>query len=578
VRQGLCLALTASLAFAQYNILTFHGDPQRTGWISTESVLTPVNVGGGSFGPIWNSPQFDSVTIDGVTYPPHLYASPLYVDDVVIGRTRHQVVYAASNNGFVYAVNASPPGGRILWRQQLNTPIPTLDGNLPIGILGTPVIDLKTTPPRLYVASADANAGWQVFALDITTGAILPGWPLTISDAALAPINQNGPAKMQATTEMSQRGALNLSPDGKLLYVPFGGYNDRATGWMVAVDTVTPKLASAFSAAPSTDLQANGGMWASGGPAVDEQGNVYSTTGNTTTTITTTRGYWTQSVLKWGPGTPLNLAGTYTPWNYCQMDAADADLSGGAAVVLPDLGANNTSTPNLITFGGKQGNQYLVDRDHMPGGLVSHPPCSGDATTEKSLVPPGPQPQFGATGPLNVFGPYSEAYAQVDYAKGRSTGAYFRAADGSNFLFVTGSSKAAVDSVNTVPPCIVKLRIVTTPGQPAYLAVEASENTLGFLSPGSPWVTSNGSNNAIVWVLVANVPRGALLSDPNAAHPILYALDPVTLKALWTSTPQMLNVGGKYNTPAFGGGRVFVGTDRIQAFGLTGTAPPRPKR
>jgi hypothetical protein len=426
------------------------------------------------------------------------------------------------------------------------------------------------------VASADATQGWQVFALDITTGAVLPGWPLTISDAALAPINQNGPAKMQTTIEMSQRGGLNLSPDGKLLYVPFGGYNDRASGWMVAVDTVTPVLASAFSAAPSADLQANGGMWASGGPAVDEHGNVYSTTGNTTTTATNTPGYWTQSVLQWGPGSPLKLTGTYTPWNYCQMDQNDADLSGGAAVVLPDLGANNTGTPHLITFGGKQGNQYLVDRDHMPGGLISHPPCSNDPATEKSLVPPGPQPQFGAPGPLNVFGPYSEQYAQVDYAKGRSTGAFFQSADGSDFLFVTGSSKAAADSVDTVPPCIVKLRIVTTPGKPAYLAIEASENTLGFLSPGSPWVTSNGSDNAIVWVLVANVPRGALLSDPTTAHPILYALDPLTLKPLWTSTPQMLNVGGKYNTPAFGAGRVFVGTDRIQAFGLQQPKQPNP--
>ena len=122
--------------------------------------------------------------------------------------------------------------------------------------------------------------------------------------------------------------------------------------------------------------------------------------------------------------------------------------------------------------------------------------------------------------------------------------------------------------MDTVAPCIVKLRIVMTPGAPAYLSVEASAKTLGFLSPGSPWVTSNGADHAIVWVLVANVPRGASLADPNAAHPILYALDPVTLQALWTSTPEMLQVGGKYNTPAFGGGRVFVGTDRIQAFGI----------
>jgi hypothetical protein len=420
----------------------------------------------------------------------------------------------------------------------------------------------------MYVASADAMQGWQVFAIDIADGSVLPGWPLDINDDTLAPINQNGPARFQATTEMSQRGGLNLSPDGRVLYVPFGGYNDRAAGWMVAVDTATPSLASAFSAAPSTDLEANGGMWASGGPAVDAEGNVYSTTGNTTTSITDAPGYWSQSVLRWGSGLPLRLNGTYTPWNYCQMDENDADLSGGAVVVLPDLGANNTSTPHLITFGGKQGNQYLVDRDPMPGGLTSHPPCSTDPSAETSLVPPGLQPQFGRTGPLNVFGPYSEQYTMVDYAKGRSTGAYFRAADGSHFLFVTGSSKAAVDSVDTVAPCIVKLRIMTTPGQPAYVAVEASENTLGFLSPGSPWVTSNGADNAIVWVLVANVPRGASLVDPNAAHPILYALDPITLKPLWGSTPEMLHVGGKYNTASFGRGRVFVGTDRIQAFGL----------
>ena len=119
---------------------------------------------------------------------------------------------------------------------------------------------------------------------------------------------------------------------------------------------------------------------------------------------------------------------------------------------------------------------------------------------------------------------------------------------------------------------------VTPAGQPAYVAVDAWENSLGFLSPGSPWVTSNGPDNAIVWVLVANVPRGAPLSDPKTAHPILYALDPFTLKALWTSTPEMLNVGGKYNTPAFGLGRVFVGTDRIQAFGLSGGAPRRGRR
>src|SRR5437588_9705761 len=70
-------------AFGQYNVLTFHGDRQRTGWISVEKTLTPASVASG-FGPVWNSPPLDSVTILGTTYPPHLYASPLYVDRVTM--------------------------------------------------------------------------------------------------------------------------------------------------------------------------------------------------------------------------------------------------------------------------------------------------------------------------------------------------------------------------------------------------------------------------------------------------------------------------------------------------------------
>jgi hypothetical protein len=596
---GCLFGLCVLAARAQYNVLTFHADRQRTGWISTEKILTPRNVSDGGFGPVWDSPQFDFVIISGTTYLPHVYASPLYVDRVTMtvdgyaGRTFH-VVYAASSNGFVYAVNASRASaprtraripkpvaaGTILWRRQLSTPggivddgasiTPggVLDGGIPFGIMGTPVIDLNATPPRLYVASADATQGWQVFALDITNGNVLPGWPLNINDTTLAAINGNGPARFQASRVMSQRGALNLSPDSKLLYIPFGAYFDSATGWMVVADTQTPALASAFSAAPSSVAFANGGMWASAGAAVDDQGNVYSTTGNGTLNTTAVPGYWGQSILVWGPGSPLRLVSTYTPWNYCQMEQHDIDLAGGGVVVLPDLGAASTSTPHLITFGGKQGNQYLVDRDHMPGSVFSRPACSTDPAADGSLVPPAAQLQFGKPGPLNVFGPYSEDFGSLDFARARSTGAFFRAADGASFLFVSGSSKTAFNSQQTAPPCIVKLRINTSPGRPAYLSVEASENTYSFLSPGSPWVTSNRGNDAIVWILVGNVGRSTPLVGPNVPHPVLYALDPSSLHALWISTPSMLQVGGKYNTPAFGTGMVFVATDRIQAFGL----------
>ncbi len=583
----LCL-LAGTTALAQPNFLTFHGDPQRTGWISTETILTPANVSSGNFGSLWNSQPFDTVTIGSTTYAPHLYASPLYVDSVTIssgtfsGKT-FSVVFAATSNGFVYAVNAFATAGAnpvaagtILWKTKLGNPavVSSLDGGVPVGVLATPVIDISRTPGRLYVASADSANGWQVFGLDITSGSILPGWPLNINNSSLAPINQNGPTTFQATTAMSQRGSLNLSPDGNLLYVPFGAYGDGGAGWMVAVNTNTPSLASAFAGAPSSVQFANGGMWASGGAAVDSSGNVFVTTGNGTTANEPSPGYWGQSLVKWAPGTPLALAGTYTPWNYCPMETADIDLAGGAPILLPDLGAANTSTPHLIAFGGKQGNAYLVDHDHLPGSLVMRPGCSTDSSSDKSLLPPGAQPQFGKPGPLNVFGPYSDTLANTDFAKSRSTPAFYRAADGTNFVFMTGSTKVNANSTTTIPPCVARMKIVISPGQPAYFAVDQFENTLTLLSPGSPTVTSNGSSNAIVWVQVANVLRSQSLIGSGVPHPILYALDAMTLKILWSSTPSQLNVSGKYNAPAFARGTVFVGTDRIQAFGLGATAPP----
>ena len=53
-----------------------------------------------------------------------------------------------------------------------------------------------------------------------------------------------------------QRGALNLSHDGILLYIPFGAYGDNAPGWMVAVDTRGPAIACRRAHSMSATLPA----------------------------------------------------------------------------------------------------------------------------------------------------------------------------------------------------------------------------------------------------------------------------------------------------------------------------------
>src|SRR5262249_54931442 len=100
----------------------FHGDAARTGFNQNETVLTPANVAS-SFGQVWQSPVLDG----------HLYASPLYQDNILIqgngnaanhagdgvqsasfqGKTLG-VVFAATGGGTVYTISTQatdgPPG------------------------------------------------------------------------------------------------------------------------------------------------------------------------------------------------------------------------------------------------------------------------------------------------------------------------------------------------------------------------------------------------------------------------------------------------------------------------------------
>jgi hypothetical protein len=560
----------------------FHGDRSRLGWNADESDLSPATLTSGGFGWLWDSAPLDAVTIGDQSYAPHLYASPLYVDALSIaggdwdGATVSAVI-AATSNAWVYAVSACAldVGGRhlgagtILWRTQLSMPdvVPSLDGGVPLGVLATPAIDLAAAPPRLYAASMDASAGWQVAALDLTSGQMLPGWPVTLTVAGVGAVNRNGPARFQPARIVSQRGALNLSLSGDRLYVPFGAYGDKGSGWMVAVDTQRAQVTGAFASGRNLTLDtAYGGMWGAGGPVVGPDDRVFDTTGNAPDNSGPAPNLWGESLLAWKP--TLELTGTYTPWNYCQLDTIDADLGGSSPMLIPDLDPSETSTPHLITFGSKQGNVYLVDRDHLPGALTSRPPCSQDPSSDPSLLAPGPQPQFGKRGPLNVFGPYTEAFGNLDYAKMRSTPAYFQDESGARFVYVSGASKAAPNSMQSVPPSVVRLRLHTAPGQPAWLDIDQRDTALAFVNPGAPLITSYGGAGAIVWVLDENAPRVASLLDPATPHPILYAIDASTLELLWRSPDGDLDLGGKYATPTVAHGFVFVGTDRIQAYGL----------
>lgn len=567
---------------------TFHHDAQRTGWHAEHRVLTPANVAGPTFGRLWESPPLG--TAEGL--PARLYASPLYLDRLAIsdGPQRGEtfsVVFAATNLGDVFAINAERAGdlapGRILWHRHLADacrlqPAP-LDA-VPTGILATPVIDVARG--RLYVTHCDPAQRWQAYALDVGSGQVLPGWPVRLDEARLNVVNRNvGPAPVAPTRRFDfrvQRGALNLSPDGERLYISFG---ETETGWLVSVNTRTAEVDSAF-ATVAMPHRGSGGLWGAGGPAVDSAGHVFVVTGTGFSGYIDQPGDWTQSVLKLSDREPqgLRLEGSYTPFNHCVTANSDIDLGSGGASLLPELDPRSTTTPALMVVGGKQGNAYLLDREHLPGRLDRRPSCSDDAASDASLLAPQRRPPFPGRAPLNVFGPYSERNAALDAARARSVPAIFRDTSGRAWVYLTGTSRSGEQATNGAAPSLARLAVVVRSGEPAYLEIDRVQGDVVFQNPGSPVVSSGASADAIVWVLDENAPRSAALAGAEAPAPVLYGFDAATLHLLWRSAQGELHTSGKYNEPAFSRDAVLVGTDRIQAFGPSGerTAEPFQER
>jgi hypothetical protein len=556
------------------DVTTFRGNAQRTGWFAHEEHLSVSEVSSTAFGLVWKSAELDRYN----DKPAHLYAAPLYLDRLTItvpeSAGTYRTVIAGTSNDWVYAINAEAQGahsaGAILWRCCLGKPAHGTDGGVPMGVLGTPVIDRAVG--RLYVCAAtneEPGRGWKLYALDLGDGHVLPGWPVPISKDALNQpgINSNGPSSMGAQGATSQRSALLLSPSGKLVYIAFGAYGDGVPGWLVAVDTATPAIAHAFSSAPSS-AGSNGGIWGAAGLSMDAEGDIYGVTGNSPGGSGDKPGVWGESLLRWGePGKDgLKLNGTYTPFNYDALDRADIDLGASSAMLIPELDPGSTATPRLVAISGKQGNVYLIDRQKLPGGLEHRPPISKDSTTDNSLLPPSPQPQFLARGPLNVFGPYSEQIGAMDFAHSRSTPAYF-STGGEHYLVATGVSFSYAGSTQSMPPSVARLHIVTTHGKPAYLENDGVEKTLALTNPGCAVVSSNGGKEAVIWVL--DMPqRSKNLTKDDTHRPMLYALDAMTMRILWRTGDTELGQGGKYTGPSIARGQVLVGTDRVYAFGV----------
>jgi outer membrane protein assembly factor BamB len=239
-------------------------------------------------------------------------------------------------------------------------------GNIdPLGITGPPIIDPATRTlclDAMIIASANATAQHQVFALDADTGAVKPGWPVDLNRKAVF-----GSTTFDSLVQ-NQRGALALL-DGKV-YVPFGGHlGDCADyhGWIVGISTTDPTQVTAWATRALA-----GGVWAPGGISSDGQ-SLFFATGNTENAANdlSPPPSWQdgETIFRLPPSLLFSgqSADYFTPSNWAALDDADTDLGGTAPLVLDVPGA----TPQALVIGlGKDGNAYLVDRSNL-GGIGS---------------------------------------------------------------------------------------------------------------------------------------------------------------------------------------------------------------
>jgi hypothetical protein len=275
----LCFSGATAIQAWSQAVTTYHYDNHRTGWDSKETSLTPTNVASSYFG------LLRTVALDDQVDSQPLYMPAMNITSGQFQGT-HQVVYVATENNSVYAIDAG--GGAVLLKANFGAPVSKPLGcknNGPnVGITSTPVIDKATNTLYVMVYTQQSSGpAYLLHALDLgnLTDKVAPRLVTasqTLSDGSTFHFN----AKYQR-----QRPALLLANSN--VYAAFGSFCDLAPslsrGWLLGwqAGTLTPLAANRVfnTQATSPNNYFMSPIWMSGfGPSTDDLGNLLVLTGN----------------------------------------------------------------------------------------------------------------------------------------------------------------------------------------------------------------------------------------------------------------------------------------------------------
>ncbi|HEX3664426.1 MAG TPA: hypothetical protein VHU23_04245 [Rhizomicrobium sp.] len=514
---GSFVALTCFLAGgaaqAQMNITTYHYDNNRSGWNSSETILTQSNVSSSTFG------LLHTVLLDD-----QVDAQPLIVNNETINGSTHNVVYVATENNSVYAIDAQ--SGQIILQTNLGAPVPVDDlpgrcnNNGPeVGIGSTPVID--TTTGTLYAIAYEFQNGTPTYVLHALSLTTLADTITPVSISASGALGKGSTYNFNAGASR-QRAGLLLS--NGTLYAGFASFCDfvpeQSRGWVLGWNesTLGPlasnKLDNTRAKSPNDFFLTS--VWMSGyGLAANSAGSVYFVTGNSDYSGTTfnKKTNIAESAAEMSPDLTTRL-GLFTPSDHRDLDQGDIDFGSGGIMLLP---SHSRKYPSLAAAAGKDGDMYLLD---------------GDGLKKK-------------------FGTYQIGGCWCGPS-------YYEGTDNAGRIVTSGGNSVEVWTIGGK-----KTPSLTLGSQ--FSGIGGVQDP-GFLTS----VSSNGEKpgTAVVWAV-------GRPNDLNPAYVTLYAINPDNGAELFNETAgQWLNVYGNANiVPVADNGLVYVASDQmLTIFGLGGSA------
>ena len=487
---------------------TFGHDPQRTGWASSEKILTAANVS--NLDLKWRT------KLDNQAFQLASLTAPIVATGVSTSRGVRNVAYVAGNQGTVFALDTD--SGDILWIRKFTTYAQPnnigLQGSVycPNGINATPTFDRRTS--ILYVLAEDG----ALYGLDAGSGK-----------------TRFGP--VQFVAPFAKSWSLNLV--GDTIYTVLAQGCGGALSGFYSMDIRDPHHTVIRQMLLSNTN--TGGIWGRGGPVIGADGRAYGSTADGP--FDPIAGDYSNSVVAVSLR-DLSLSDYFTPVNWRELYRRDLDFGGASPVWF------SWKNYNLLASGAKEGVLYLLDaaslgsKDHQTP-LYSAGKLGNDANSSTS---------YGIWGGLStwrddqgdtwiyvpMYGPVSRSAPKFPLTNGP-------APDGSVMAF-----KLAADS-RTGKPIL----------EPAWIS--------GNLKVPDPVAIANGVVFALATGENVNQRGGKPARLQNTQPGVLYALDARTGKELYNSGKDIEN-WVHFSGLAIAEGRIFTVDYESHAycFGLKG--------